>query len=189
MNHEENAIPGFQPIPFRICIGVTGHRKLEHPELLKEQVNEAIEKVIWSLFDASSSKTIERVKQTRTTPVLFRVLSPLAEGADRIVARAVLEYPQASLVAVLPLTVEDYLEDFKTDESKKDFRELLSKSDRPMLLRKRSIREDRSDPQDQADLRRAAYEAAGQYVVDHCDVLIAVWNGNPAQGQGALQRS
>lgn len=29
-----------------------------------------------------------------------------------------------------------------------------------------------------------AYEAAGHYVADHCDVLLAVWDGKPAAGRG-----
>jgi hypothetical protein len=184
MNDTEHEIPNLEPISFRINIGVTGHRKLKHPEELQEQVKQSIDKVLWSLFDETSRKIIEGVKQAGTTPILYRVLSPLAEGADRVVARTVLDNPQASLVAVLPLTVEDYLEDFATDESKREFRALLSKSNRPVILRRHSIREDRRDPKDQAELRREAYETAGRYVVNHCDVLIAIWDGKPSKGRG-----
>ena len=34
------------------------------------------------------------------------------------------------------------------------------------------------------EVRAQAYEAAGRYVVDHCDLLIAVWDGKPARGRG-----
>ena len=180
----ENKISDFRPIPYQIRIGVTGHRKLEHPEVLREKVEQALNHVLWTLFGESARKTIERVKQAGTTPVLYRVLSALAEGADRIVARAVLEHPEASLLAVLPLTVEDYFEDFKTDVSKQEFREFLSKSNRTVMLRKRNIREDRQDPLDKHELRNEAYEAAGRYVVNHCDLLFAVWDGGPARGRG-----
>jgi hypothetical protein len=180
----ENKISDFRPIPYQIRIGVTGHRKLEHPEVLREKVEQALNHVLWTLFGESARKTIERVKQAGTTPVLYRVLSALAEGADRIVARAVLEHPEASLLAVLPLTVEDYFEDFKTDLSKQEFREFLSKSNRTVMLRKRNLREDRRDPLDQRELRNEAYEAAGRYVVNHCDLLFAVWDGEPARGRG-----
>jgi hypothetical protein len=163
---------------------VTGHRQLKHPEVLQKQVRQVIDTLLWSLFDEASRNTFERVKLAGTTPVLYRVLSSLAEGADRIVARTVLEYPQASLLAILPLTVEDYLDDFATDESRQEFRELLAKSNRSVLLRKRNIDEDRRDPQDQLELRRDAYEAAGRYVVDHCDLLIALWDGEEARGRG-----
>lgn len=39
------------------------------------------------------------------------------------------------------------------------------------------------DPRQPA-VRERAYEAAGRYVVDHCDMLLAVWDGRPARGRG-----
>jgi hypothetical protein len=30
----------------------------------------------------------------------------------------------------------------------------------------------------------AAFDAAGKYVVEHCDLLVAVWDGQPANGLG-----
>ncbi len=101
-----------------------------------------------------------------------------------MVARAVLDYPDARLDVVLPLTLEDYLEEFATEESRKEFGELLRRCRKPVPLRMRRIRDDRHDPGDQAELRRQAYRQAGQYVVDHCDVLIAVWDGQPSRGRG-----
>jgi hypothetical protein len=35
-----------------------------------------------------------------------------------------------------------------------------------------------------APTRPAAYEIAGRYLIDHCQVLIALWNGEPPQGEG-----
>ena len=32
--------------------------------------------------------------------------------------------------------------------------------------------------------RKRAYEQVGRHVVDHCDVLIAVWDGKPSRGRG-----
>lgn len=29
-----------------------------------------------------------------------------------------------------------------------------------------------------------AFEAAGRFIVDHCDALIAIWNGRPPRGRG-----
>jgi hypothetical protein len=33
-------------------------------------------------------------------------------------------------------------------------------------------------------LRLDAYRRVGHYVVDHCDLLIAIWDGQPARGRG-----
>jgi hypothetical protein len=177
-------MPDFEPIPYRIRIGVTGHRKLDDPVAMQLTVKRAIDAEVEKLFPDESRRNIERVRRARTTAISFRILSPLAEGADRVVARVVLDYPGARLDAVIPLTVEDYLEDFETEESKKEFRDLLARCRRPVPLRTRRVAEDRRDPGDQAELRRDAYGQVGQYVVDHCDVLIAVWDGQPARGRG-----
>jgi hypothetical protein len=166
----------FEPTPYRIRIGVTGHRKLDDPAAVQAAVKRALDAEIENLFPPES--------RLNSTSVRFRVLSPLAEGADRVVARAVLTYPGAQLDVVLPLTVEDYLEDFETQESKNEFRDLLAQCKQPVSLRTRLIREDLSDPAGRAELRRDAYSQVGQYVVDHCDVLIAVWDGQPARGRG-----
>jgi hypothetical protein len=174
----------FQPIPYRIRIGVTGHRKLDHPAQVQSAVQAALESEIDNLYPEKSRHHLERVRRAGTTPVSFRVLSPLAEGADRVVARAVLAQPLARLDVVLPLVIEDYLDDFATDQSRQEFRELLAHARKPVSLRTRRIQDDRSIPREQADLRREAYANVGQYVVDHCDVLIAVWDGEPSRGHG-----
>lgn len=174
----------FEPIPCRIRIGVAGHRKLDDPAAIQAMVKKAIDAEVENLFPKESRQNVERARRAGTTAIPYRVLSPLAEGADRVVVQAVLEYPGAHLDVVLPFTVEDYLEDFETEESKTEFRDLLARCRQPVFLRTRSIRDDRHDPGNQAELRRDAYIQVGQYVVDHCDVLIAVWDGQPARGRG-----
>jgi hypothetical protein len=174
----------FEAIPYRLRIGVTGHRKLRDPETVQALVRKAIDTEISSLLPAEFRKNPGGVRRAGTTPTSFSVLSLLAEGADRVVVRAVLAYPDARLDAVLPLALEDYLEDFATDESRKEFKELLDRCSKPVLLRKRRVQDESSDPGCQAELRLDAYEQAGRYVVDHCDVLIAVWDGEPSRGRG-----
>jgi hypothetical protein len=177
-------MPEFESIPYRIRIGVTGHRKLDDPTAVQVLVKKAIDAEVEKLFPEESRRKIERVRRAGTTAISFRVLSPLAEGADRVVARAVLADPDARLDVVLPLALEDYLEDFVTEESRKEFAELLGRCRKPVRLRTRRIQDDRRDPGDQAELRRDAYGQVGRYVVDHCDVLIAVWDGQPSRGRG-----
>jgi hypothetical protein len=174
----------FDPIPFRIRIGVTGHRRLEDPAAMQSLVKMAIDTEIPRLFPPDSRATIDRVRELGVTPISYRVVTALAEGADRVVARVALEFRGARLDAVLPMTAEDYLEDFEGEESKREFRELLALCRRPVMLRSRNIRDERNESADQAELRKGAYEAAGHYVADHCDVLIAVWDGKPARGKG-----
>ena len=146
-------------IPFRLRIGVTGHRVLPESPGLADQITRAIER-IRSLVPAGG-----------VTPIQFAVLSPLAEGADRLVADVVLALPDAVLEAVLPLAQQDYQNDFTTAESRRRFSELLAGAARIVELPATETREE-------------AYEQAGQYVVEQSDVLLAVWDGHAAQGQG-----
>ena len=174
-------MPSYELVPYRVRIGVTGHRTLSDFGKIAQSVDEALDKLLWSLFPRKAAKLLNRVRAECTTPIQLNVLSALAEGADRIVARAVLARDGATLQAVLPLVVEDYLQDFATDESKREFAALLAMCRLPVKLRTPL---NCPDPADQANLRRDAYKQAGEYVVDHCDVLIAVWDGEPARGRG-----
>jgi len=99
------------------------------------------------------------------------IISALAEGADRIVARHVLSRPHSRLVVPLPLPESDYAEDFRSAASRIEFSNLLGQADDIELMPR-------------ADTREQAYEAAGKFVLNNSDVLIALWDGQPAQGLG-----
>ena len=172
------------PIPYRIRIGVTGHRQLPDEAAMETLVKAAIDSLLESLFSDVSAEAIRRVRQKKITPIAYSVVSPLAEGADRVVARAVLSYEGARLDAVLPLAVEDYLEDFATSVSREEFSHLLARCRRPVRLRTIRINGEARNPDEAKTLRRAAYESGGHYVVNHCDVLIAIWDGQEARGRG-----
>src|SRR6476620_10466845 len=55
----------------------------------------------------------------------FELLSPLAEGADRMAAEVALR-SGLQLVVPLPMAQADYEQDFATSESRQDFRRLLA---------------------------------------------------------------
>lgn len=153
-------------IPAVIRIGVTGHRTLNNEMIL----NQSVKKVL-SLIDEILNKNL------RHTRYVFSVISPLAEGSDRLVAGAVIDLmvsrgiEEAVLDVVLPLSAEDYMKDFKTEESKNEFKAFITKAKSVIAL-------------ENAAFREAAYENVGHYVVDNCDFLIAIWNGKPASGKG-----
>jgi hypothetical protein len=174
----------FEAIPQRIRIGVTGHRRLDDPAEVKALVKKAIDAEVERLLPEEWREKIERGRRAGAAAISLSVVSPLAEGADRVVARAVLDYPDARLDAVLPLALDDYLEDFAGEESRREFEELLARCERPVLLRTRRIEEESCDVDEQAELRLDAYAEVGRYVVDYCDVLIAVWDGGAARDRG-----
>ncbi len=146
-------------IAYRLRIGVTGHRCLPTDDAFVARVSEALDRV-------------RRMAPPRpATPVYLAVCSALAEGADRLVASLVLEDRHACLEVVLPMPIAAYKSDFQTEESNRAFDQLMERATRVVEL-------------PAAETRDEAYEQAGRYVVERCDVLIALWDGNPARGQG-----
>jgi SMODS and SLOG-associating 2TM effector domain 1 len=146
-------------IPFRLRIGVTGHRVLADEEALAAKVREAV------------AQAELLVPPTAATPVLLTVVSSLAEGADRLVAREMLGREGVRLEVPLPLPRERYRRDFRTPESQREFDELMRRASlvvEPELA---------TDPED-------GYLQVGRYVVDRSDVLLALWDGLPARGEG-----
>ena len=135
-------------------VGVTGHRVLSEVDKIIAGVQEALRRIERDFAEGP-----------------LTVLSPCAEGADRIVAQQVLARPGSRLIVPLPLPRDQYMRDFTSAESRDEFCQLLARADEVIELRP-------------AGTRNEAYEAAGLYVLDHCDVLVAIWDGQGAQGQG-----
>ena len=185
---EREPLRGDGRIPFTFRIGVTGHRDLADPDALRPRIREAIVRLL-TLVPVAHGAGLALV-----------VVSALAEGADRLVAEEVLAAGHDRLVlqdvladaadqkmvletvladldarleVALPMDAEEYAKDFKTEDSKQEFRCLLAQA-RP------------SDIWQAPDWleREEAYERAGRYVVDRCDAIIAVWNGEKSRGRG-----
>ena len=98
--------------PLPLVVGVTGHR-----DLVPDDAPRIIERVR-ALFT-------ELAERYNHTPLVL--MSSLAEGADRLVARAALECG-VDLYAVLPMSAEAYEHDFESEESRVEFRELMRRS-------------------------------------------------------------
>lgn len=137
-----------------LLVGVSGHRVLSEQDRLRESVDLALNRLAESFPERP-----------------FRVLSSLAEGADRLVATRILERPGGSLLAVLPLPKKLYMTDFVSSSSKEEFQALLAGAVEVIEL-----------PAQQS--REQCYESAGEYILRHCQVLFAVWDGRPPQGRG-----
>jgi hypothetical protein len=135
-------------------IGVTGHRVLADTEVVVAGIEKALARI-----------------ETSHPGRSFVVVSALAEGADRLVGEAVLRRPGSRLEAILPLPRFECLDDFATPESKQEFLRLLERADSVSELPAQSTRE-------------AAYEVVNDRLLDGVDVMVAVWDGNEAQGRG-----
>ena len=167
------------PFPFRIRIGVTGHRRLPHAGDLAARIDEALDVHVPGLLGPAGVS----IRASTRTPLEFTVVTPLAEGADRLVAETALKRADTTIEVVLPLTVEDYVEDFATDASRAEFRRLMARARRPISLRETPLA-DEFGPGELVEARERAYEDVGRHVVRHCDVLLALWGGETARGKG-----
>lgn len=147
-----------------LVLGVTGHRNL-HPDEF-ELIRTRLKEVIGNLRTAYPH-----------TPL--KLLSPLAEGADRLVAQLALE-EGVQLVAPLPFAVDDYRRDFKTEESLKEFDNLCTQADVFSLPQLNAGSEVKKSPE-----RFAQYTLVGAYVARHCHVLLALWDGRKQPNPGS----
>ncbi|HXY31558.1 MAG TPA: hypothetical protein VEI06_12680 [Gemmatimonadaceae bacterium] len=148
-----------------IVFGVTGHRDISPDDFPR--------------LDAAVRKLLDLLRgRCKATP--FLLITPLAPGADRLVARAVIE-SGGELVVALPFAPEEYEKDFP--DSVKEFRELLAHERTVRRLVMPTV-----DPPPSAtepSARRALqYALAGAYVARHSQVLIALWDGRDAEGVG-----
>lgn len=173
-------------VPYRIRLGVTGHRTLSDEAALREKVKGIVARatsVSGEIFEMFDEESQELIRRSAHTPMALGILSPLAEGADRLVAQEVLKSPDAVLEVALPLVGEEYIKDFQTDSSQREFLDLLHEARHPVSLRTKTLEEEYPGG-DLAEERRNAYRDVGHYVVDHCDVLIALWDGQASRGKG-----
>jgi hypothetical protein len=152
-------------VALRLRIGITGHRDIiaDHPGLTTEITN-AVEYIIQRL-----AADPDRI---RSGEIALTAVSSLAEGADRLVAREVLKRKGSRLEIVLPLPPEDYCRDFSSPASVDEFDEFRNRDGTT------------SDTVRTGGPREETYELAGRAVVDRSDVMIVVWDGEPARGRG-----
>lgn len=137
-----------------IVVGVAGHRILADLDRIREGINRAIRRV-----------------EQRYPGHDIAVMSALAEGADRLVAEAILVRTDSRLTAVLPRPAADYVADFTSEDSRLEFERLLSLAEEVVVMAPGATRDE-------------SYELAAHYVLDHSDVLVAIWDGRSAQGRG-----
>jgi hypothetical protein len=133
-------------------LGVTGHRHLAG----LDAVGAAVDDVLGVVEQAAGDRPCT-------------VVSCLAEGADRLVARRALARPEWSLDVILPLAADDYETDFPATAD--EFRALLGQASSVLNMPPAPSRVD-------------AYLAAGLRLVSTIDRLVAVWDGEPAEGPG-----
>lgn len=146
-----------------INIGITGHR----PHRLKVSERKLAARVRGVLKGLMAGAGASK---SRSAPVL-NIISPLAEGCDRIIAREALTLKQR-LTALLPFARRDYETTFNDTTTTAEFRSLLKQADERVELK--------------GSLKRAeaSYVAVGMVTLARSDLIVTIWDGKPAQGRG-----
>lgn len=101
--------------------------------------------------------------------VEWLALSSIAAGSDMLFARTTLALGMG-WEAVLPFPPPEFRQDFDP-ATWQDVEALLRQAEHVRVIGDRPQRED-------------AYLDCGMETVNHCDVLLAVWDGEPARGRG-----
>jgi len=150
-----------------LVVGITGHRDICPEDVV------SLEKAVTDILTKFQH-------DYPSTPLTF--LSPLAEGADRLAARIALKCG-ARLIVPLPMPREDYLQDFQTDESRAEFMELLEQAELHFELHLVHGTTENAIKSDNVE-RAHQYAHVGAYIVQHCQILIALWDGVGSSAEG-----
>ncbi|MDD5275121.1 MAG: hypothetical protein PHR16_03445 [Methylovulum sp.] len=147
-------------------IGVTGHRDLGLDAAAKMALQASVTKLLQTIAEVYQQLTTTKTTSqllSQQAPLPPRLLSPLAAGADSLVAQAALAN-QYELHSPLPFPREVYALDFH-DEALATFNELYGKAQRVLALD--GVRERKEE----------AYREVGHFVLRHSDIVVALWDG------------
>lgn len=150
-----------------LVVAVTGHR-----DLVASETTALRQKVREFFLDLA-----ERYPSRR-----LRLLSPLAEGADQLVAEVAVDL-DIELVVPLPMDESDYMKDFSSRRHIENYESLKSRASDAYVL---EISLDQSNgtglsgwsPQERA------YAQLGVFLAAHCHILLAIWDGKESDHPG-----
>lgn len=154
-------------------IGVTGHR------LHKLNLSDA------DLVCAIDDALADIVKKHSGARLI--IVSPLAEGADRLVAQRAMKKFGMVLHVPLPLPFELYQTDFSSRESVEEFKAMVGTAEIYFELPMRFGNQQELTSHIDGSLnekRNNQYALAGAYMVQYCDEMLAVYDGKPEGGVG-----
>ncbi len=157
--------------PFGFSVGITGHRA---DAVGRDVIEAARPRVAQALADLARIGEAIRAREAAffdAAPSQLRFISPLADGADQLAAGLALDRGY-QLETILPFAADVYATDFTDPQDAARFHDLLGRASCRLEL-----------PGDRAN-QNDAYVSAGRAVVAHADLLIALWDGEPARGRG-----
>lgn len=165
----DGARPDLRP-RLALRFGITGHRP---PRLLPE--HHALARAACEYIFVEAKAALADLHSRHTDlfaqdEPLVRLVSAMAAGADTVAAEAAINQGIA-LSACLPFNASTYAQDF-SPEGWEAVQRLIAAADGTLAL------------SDHEGGDEAGYEAVGRLVLAQSDILIAIWDGEPARGRG-----
>jgi hypothetical protein len=157
-------------LPFVVSVGVTGHRSEALPTVLAG-LRSRIRAALQLIADGAEEARKRDADCFSEAPTRLLLISPLADGADQIVAEEALALGYA-LHAVLPFERIAYRGDLADDAARAQFDLLLGRAEKVLELP--GLR----------DRELEAYAMIGRATISHCDILLGVWDGLEPRGRG-----
>ena len=157
-----------------VRVGVTGHRPENLSQADESTLIRQIESVLNTVEHVVNNVQADKANIYSDAPPILCVISPLAEGADRIVARIGLD-KNFELQCPLPFFREVYEMDFKESGSVEEYHTLLERASTVLEL---------DGSYETPERRKEAYETVGRMVSKQSDLLIAIWDGERSAGRG-----
>ncbi|HET9065872.1 MAG TPA: hypothetical protein VFN22_08665 [Gemmatimonadales bacterium] len=152
-------------------VAVTGHRPDRLPRGCEADLHASIVAILHEITRLAGDHLDRHRGLYRIEAPHLTLATGLAEGGDRLAARAALTLPGWRLHAVLPFARQPFEEDFGSQASREEFRDLIRLSSAITEL-------------DGVPRRYDAYEGLATGLVEMGDVLIAIWDGASARGPG-----
>jgi hypothetical protein len=176
---ESLVVPPKAPLVMRV--GVVGHRPNRLAKANLDLLRTRLGEVVAAIQQAAAHQFEAQRWLYADAPPVVRVISPLAEGVDRLFAAEGLALG-CELTAVLPFEKSEFERDFAPPKaaepnSVERFRELLGQAKRVFQLDGRRIDENR------------AYHIAGTVVLNQADLLVVVWDGERKNLRGGTEET
>jgi len=147
-----------------LTIGVTGHR-----DLLADEIP-ALKRIVREFFLQLKSEYPD---------LDLQLITPLAEGSDRLVADVAQEL-DIDLIVPLPMPQDEYEKDFSSAEAIQAFRDSLDKA-RVIHLRTLPEAQGRAVTSEDRDRQ---YGQLGVFISNHSQILLALWDGKQSTATG-----
>lgn len=169
---------GYRIVPMKsISLGITGHRNIN-----------ITDEILRGILLSEMKKVFSRYGD-------IQLISPLAEGADRLFVDAAIKadsHKVKQLIVPMPFEKPDYKSDFIPNKSTLVFEQYLnafvnqqyqSYKTHYFSLSKGKKRSQKT-AEEQKRYDNEQYKKTGHYVVDNSDRLFVVWDGEPSNGMG-----